>query len=280
MIRYIDRAAGEIREEKVYGVKALRFLCRYPLFMHLIAKTSLVSALWGGWQKLPWTRSKIAPFIAEYDIDPSEFATQHFSSFNDFFCRKLKKEARPLDKEIVAPADGRYLVFPQIAKQFVVKGEEFSLENLVRDSERAAAYSDGSMVIARLCPSDYHRFHFPIDCTMGKPRKINGHLFSVNPLFPPRFAENKRVVTPLETEMGEILFIEVGATNVGTIHQTATAGRSYAKGSEKGYFSFGGSALILLFLPGKVEFAQDLVAASQQNLETLCRMGQYLCRKI
>jgi phosphatidylserine decarboxylase len=181
------------------------------------------------------------------------------------------------------PADARYLVFPDIEKAdgFWVKGKKFSLIELLQDKSLAERYKNGSMVISRLCPVDYHRFHFPCDCTPKESQLINGPLFSVNPIALKRnieiLSENKRVLTELNTtNFGNVLYIEVGATYVGSIVQTYIPGQSYAKGDEKGYFSFGGSCLILLFEPGKIVFDQDLINASLEKVEVRGLLGQSL----
>ena len=134
-------------------------------------------------------------------------------------------------------------------------------------------------MVARLAPPDYHRFHFPITCIPGPPHPIDGPLFSVHPIALAKhwgiLAENKRVVTSLLSEQfGKVLFIEVGATNVGTIHQTHLPNIEQQKGVEKGYFSFGGSCILLLFAKGRFCLDADLKKASLQGLEVRCLMGQ------
>src|SRR5262249_52241525 len=106
-----------------------------------------------------------------------------------------------------------------------------------------------------------------------------GNLYSVNPAAIKKnidiFAENKRTLCILDSpDFGKVLFMEVGATCVGTIHETYTPGKWTPKGSEKGYFSFGGSSLILFFQPGKIQFDADLLAASAKHIEIKCLMGQ------
>ncbi|MES2199982.1 MAG: phosphatidylserine decarboxylase, partial [Chlamydiota bacterium] len=123
--------------------------------------------------------------------------------------------------------------------------------------------------------------HFPCSCTPSKSFLINGPLYSVNPLALRKrieiLAQNKREITILGTEcFGKVLFIEVGATCVGAIHQTYTPEKLHEKGAEKGYFSFGGSSLVLLFEPGAIVFDQDLVEASKEGIEVLGLMGQTL----
>lgn len=297
-IYYRDRMTGQICQEKVYGGKALRFFygthwyCRwigYPL-AKLLAKLPVISALCGWWQRRFWTKKKIGPFVTRFGVDIHEFATPlaSFRSFNDFFIRRLTPSARPIcpEKDVaIMPADGRFLCYPRIncADGFIVKGKFFTLEKLLADSYLAERYHQGAMLIARLCPSDYHRFHFPCDALAGQARMINGALWSVNPWALQRnieiFTQNKRMLTTLATSrFGQILYLEVGATAVGSIHQSFQPHSYCTKGAEKGYFSFGGSTLVLLFEPGSIEFSADLVQASSEGVELLCLMGQPLGR--
>lgn len=293
-IVYIDRVTGKREVENIYGAAALKFiygkdwiskLLGVPL-LHIFVKNPLFSAFYGYWQKHPSSRKKIAPFIEKFQIDPSEFldSVDSFPTFNDFFIRKLKPEVRPIvtDETVaVIPADGRYRAYQNInqTEGFVVKGEKFGLNDLLCDENLAARYAGGAMVMARLCPTDYHRFHFPCSCVPGPTRGINGWLYSVNPIAVKQnihiFTKNKRTICELQTaQFGTILFLEIGATNVGSIHQTYTPFQTYGKGEEKGYFSFGASSLILLFEPGRIQLDSDLLMATQQNLEVKCLLGQ------
>ncbi|QZA59370.1 phosphatidylserine decarboxylase [Candidatus Rhabdochlamydia porcellionis] len=295
-IIYLDRLTKKKKQEKVYGKFFIdllykdTFLSRILSFfiLPLIAKLSFFSRLYGFFQKSSISRCKIIPFIKKFEVDTSEFLepVSHFHSFNDFFIRRLKPEARPINQEesrAILPTDARYLVFPDIREfpHFFVKGEKFSLKELLKNEELVDKYKTGSMVIARLCPVDYHRFHFPCRATPGKPRLINGALFSVNPVALKRnikiLSENKRMITMLATTyFGNVLYLEVGATHVGSIHQTFLADKMYEKGDEKGYFSFGGSCLILLFEPNRIYFDQDLLKSSAQSQEVRGLMGQSL----
>ncbi len=294
--RYIDRRTGQEITEKVYGKFYIDLLygtswfskLLSSLLLPLFAHVNFLSRLYGAVQKSRFSKKKIQPFIEKFHVDSSDFLdpVDSFQSFNDFFIRKLKTNVRPLasgDNIAILPADGRYLVYENIEKTdgFFVKGKKFSLKTLLQSSDLAQKYAQGAMAIARLAPVDYHRFHFPISCLPENPQLINGPLFSVNPAALKKhaeiLAENKRVITPLKTKnFGTVLFIEVGATYVGSIHQTFTPLQPQAKGDEKGYFSFGGSSLILLFEPGRIQFDQDLIAASSRRLEILGRMGQSL----
>lgn len=288
MIQYIDRQTGQKKEEQVYGQKALNLLYGHDLLskilgaplLYLLSRFPFFSRFYGWWQKQPWTKQKIKPFIQNFEIDPSEFTTTDFRSFNDFFIRTLKPSARPLSQSpALIPADGRYWFYQNIDQtdHFIVKGQKFHLSTLLN----APTESYQTMVIARLCPTDYHRFHFPCDCTPGETRLINGPLYSVNPIAIRQnlsiLTENKRCVTPLQTShFGTVQYIEIGATCVGSINQTFIPNKPYKKGDEKGYFAFGGSALILLFEAGRLTLDPDLIQATRQGYEMRCLMGQPL----
>lgn len=298
IIRYIDRQTQKEETEKVYGQKLIEVFYGKGILptvfsftlLPLIARFSLLSQFYGYLQKRPASKKKIRPFIETFQVDFSEFQDEinSFESFNDFFIRKLKPSCRPIaggHDVAILPADGRYLVFQNIQKSdgFFIKNKTFCLNSLLKDEALAKSYESGAMVIARLCPTDYHRFHFPTNCTPETPQLINGHLFSVNPMALKKniniLTENKRIITQLLTKnFGTILFIEIGATAVGTIHQTFTPFEHYSKGDEKGFFSFGGSCIILLFEPSRIEFDQDLIEASHRRLETKACFGQSLGR--
>lgn len=285
-IVYIDRKTDQKRIEKVYGHRALSLLYGNGFFfskliLPLLAHIPFFSRFYGYLQKRSASAKKIAPFIAAYGVDTTEFAETEFDSFNAFFTRKLKADKRPIHPDprtLIMPADGRYLVYPRF-DQFVVKGQEFSLTRFLGSAALAHRYCEGSMAIIRLCPTDYHRFHFPCDGTPSKATLINGPLYSVNPIALRRrisiLAENKRMITEIATDrFGTILYIEVGATSVGSIRQTYMANAPAHKGDEKGFFEFGGSCIVLLFEKGRIAFDQDLIANTQQGFETLAHFGE------
>lgn len=286
-IQSIDRRTKQLKIERVSAGKHLSYLYGegvFPFFLrHLLARIPFFSVLVGYLQKRPQSRKKIAPFICEHEINASEFLTCDFASFNDFFIRKLKPACRPIDpdpKKLTLPADGRYLAYQDISRVdgFFVKGKKFSLDAFLDSPALARRYQEGSMLIARLCPSDYHRFHFPCDGVPSIARPIAGHLYSVNPIAlrkrPSILAENKRMITEIDSKhFGTILYVEVGATFVGTIHQTYTPSLMAQKGEEKGYFSFGGSCLVLLFEKGRVAIDADLLENTSLGKETYAQFG-------
>ena len=292
-VRYIDRRDGELKTEAIYGERPLRWAYGNPLgrlAQWLLIRRWIVSAWYGRRMDTLSSSLKIKPFIEQYGLDEGEFAesVDDYNSFNEFFYRKLKPDARPIDAandSVVFPADGRHLAFADITAEsnFFVKGQSFDLAIFLGDADLAKRYEGGSMILSRLCPVDYHRFHFPCEGNPCPPRFINGWLYSVNPIAlvtrPSIFWENKRVVTAIESpSLGQVQFVDIGATMVGSIRQTYTPGETVAKGEEKGYFAFGGSSVAVLFEKGRVEFDADLLENTVNGFETYARVSERMGR--
>jgi phosphatidylserine decarboxylase len=258
------------------------------LALWLVIRRALLSRYWGWRMSKRDSARRVLPFIVEFDLDVDEFAKKPYSykHFNDFFYRELKPEARPIapgERVATLPADGRHLAFPnfEATDGFYAKGQKFNLAAFLGDAALAAEFAGGAMLISRLCPVDYHRFHFPVAGTPGESRLINGWLYSVSPIALRRnlayLWENKRVVTVIESPaFGRVAMVEIGATMVGSITQAFVPGRAVAKGEEKGWFKFGGSCVITLFRLGRIQFDADLVEQSAQGLETYAKMGDRL----
>ncbi|KAK9367025.1 phosphatidylserine decarboxylase-domain-containing protein [Lipomyces kononenkoae] len=231
----------------------------------------------------------IKPFIEFYQIDLSEILEplDEFKTFNQFFFRKLKPDSRPCaapsqPKIATSPADCRTVVFDSIDKatQIWVKGREFSLERLFGAAypEEVENFVGGAMGIFRLAPQDYHRFHIPVDGVLGRPKLIEGAYYTVNPMAIRSaldvYGENVRVLVPIDSdEFGRVMIVCVGAMMVGSTVITAKEGQRVSRTDELGYFQFGGSTLLLLFQPGKLEFDSDLISNSKDSVETLIRVG-------
>ena len=283
-ITYYNRSSGQIDTEQVYGEGFLKWAYGNPLgklALHAFVKRPFFSKWYGRKMDNPTTKSKVQPFIQDYGMNVDDFLepAESYQTFNEFFYRKLKPAARPIaDSAIVFPADGRHLGFENAEDVggVFIKGQSWDLEKLIDDPALYQRFKGGSLVLSRLCPVDYHRFHFPAAGVPSETTIINGPLFSVSPIALRQnlgyMWQNKRTRTLLETpDHGTILIMEIGATCVGSIHQTYTAGKPVEKGEEKGYFAFGGSSTITIFEPAKVTLASDLLehSAQQQELYTL-----------
>ncbi|KAF3435181.1 hypothetical protein FNV43_RR22268 [Rhamnella rubrinervis] len=214
---------------------------------------------------------------------------EHFKTFNEFFVRELKPGARPIaymddDSVAVCAADCRLTAFKSVddSLRFWIKGRKFSIQGLLGQETCSNAFIGGTLVIFRLAPQDYHRFHAPVTGTMEKFINIPGCLYTVNPIavnskYCNVFTENKRVVTVISTaEFGKVAFVAIGATMVGSITFSKEEGDHVKKGDELGYFSFGGSTVICVFEKDSIEIDEDLLANSARSLETLVSVGMKL----
>ncbi|THX25965.1 hypothetical protein D6D10_09817 [Aureobasidium pullulans] len=291
-----DRITGQINEERmsVYVRLGIRLLYKGLKSRDMEKKRirKLLRSLsfkQGRKYDDPASASQIPGFINFHQLDMSEvlLQTSDFKSFNEFFYRKLKPDARPCSAAdrpeiVVSPADCRSVVFNQIteAQRIWVKGREFSVERLLGNAypEDAKRYVGGAMGIFRLAPQDYHRFHIPVDGTMLEPKLIDGEYYTVNPMAIRSaldvYGENVRVVVPIDSpKHGRVMVICVGAMMVGSTVITRKTGEQVKRAEELGYFKFGGSTLLLLFEPGKMLFDDDLVDNSNGALETLVRVG-------
>ncbi len=292
-IRYFNRHTGVLETEQVYGEGFLRWSYGNPLgaiSLNAFVKRPFFSAWYGRRMSTPESAARVAPFIAQYGLNPADFADapESYRSFNEFFFRKLKPAARPVDADeasVVFPADGRHLGFQNASEieGVFVKGQKFDLPALLGDAALAENYADGALILSRLCPVDYHRFHFPVAGVPGPTRLIPGPLFSVNPIaLRQQLAylwTNKRTLTKLKTErFGTVICMEIGATCVGTIQQTYSPRHPVEKGEEKGFFAFGGSSTITLFESGTIRLDADLLENSAKQIELYARIGSPMGR--
>lgn len=269
---------------------------------HLLPKKGLTElAGWGASRRGGWlTKLVIDIFVWFYKVDMAEARkpdTGSYRTFNDFFVRPLKDNARPIDTDadlIVLPADGAISQLGHIEGNqiFQAKGHTYSLEALLAGNEQmASAFRDGEFVTTYLAPRDYHRVHMPCNGILREMIYVPGDLYSVNPLtarnIPNLFARNERVICYFETDSGPMVQILVGATIVGSIETTwagtITPPREgvikrwhypsaesegavvLLKGQEMGRFKLG-STVINLFAAGRVKLAESLEAESKTRL--------------
>ncbi|KIY45019.1 hypothetical protein FISHEDRAFT_67255 [Fistulina hepatica ATCC 64428] len=244
----------------------------------------------------PSSRFAIPSFVKTWSIETDELLDpelDHYGCFNEFFYRRLKPGARPIDLPqdgICSVADCRLTVYENmsLAREFWVKGRNFtipSLLNVSEDSPVARDFEDGSVAIFRLAPSDYHRFHSPIYCTVGNIHHVDGEYFTVNPQAVTQkgldiLTANIRSVLYLRDAYRgcPIAFVAVGALLVGSIKWTtgAKTGASVKRGDELGYFAYGGSTVVAVFPKDFVKYDDDLVENSKIPMETLVKAGVVL----
>lgn len=290
-IQIWNRYTGREEAERVYGDWAVRMLYGNAAgfgFADSVLARPWFSRVYGGLQSSRASRRKIAPFIRDFEVAMNEFEERDYSSFNEFFIRKFRPGMRPFVAEagrMPAFAEARYLAFEALDEEalFPVKGIHLSAQAVLGADVEAGFFRGGPMMIARLCPVDYHRFHYPDAGQTLATARSGDRLHSVNPVALARsgtiFARNERVISVLQTEnFGRLAYVEVGALCVGKIVQTHDASQPFVRGGEKGYFLFGGSTVLLFGEPGRWKPDDDLLRNTRNRIETFVKLGDGVAR--
>ncbi|KAF9029454.1 hypothetical protein BDZ89DRAFT_1101522 [Hymenopellis radicata] len=289
-----DRISGGLEEEKmaVYVRLGIRLLYKGTSRMEGGAARKLLKSLsikQGVKYDAPESAAGIPAFIEFHGLKVDDILDplDSFKTFNEFFYRKLKPSARPIEQpenpfRLVSAADCRLMVFESVseATRLWIKGRDFTVAKLLGDVYKAEAprYDGGAVAIFRLAPQDYHRFHSAVDGRIGKMEYISGEYYTVNPQAIRTqldvYGENARKIVPIDSpQFGKVMAVCVGAMMVGTIKTTVDDGEDVRRGQEFGYFAFGGSTIVMLFEPGKVVWDEDLLINGRASLETLVRVG-------
>lgn len=294
MIKIYNRNTKKYDVENVAGGNYIKWCYESPVgkgLTELLVKKKLFSKVYGIYCDTKLSKKKVSGFIKNFDIDMSicKNDINDFRSFNDFFIRELNENARPIDKDkgtLISPGDGRLFVYNNISINDLVQIKDitYSLAELIQDNDIASEYEGGVCLVLRLCPTDYHRFHFVDYGTCEKTHFIPGNYYSVNPTALERVAklycQNKREWCVFHSEnFGDIIHVEVGATCVGSIIQSYKANTPISKGDEKGYFKFGGSTTILFFKPNTIIVDEDILTQSSLGFETKVNMGETIGKK-
>lgn len=228
----------------------------------------------------------VGPFIRRNRISMADFEERKFTSFNDFFTRRLKPGRRPVDREachLIAPCDSKLTVYPiEPDSRFWVKGTEYTLGGLLQNEVLARNFLGGTLLLFRLTVGDYHRYAYPDDGFIGQSVRIQGVYHTVNPAAASRYPiyrENTREYALLKSEnFGTILQMEVGAAMVGRI-VNGPGERQVVRGEEKGRFEFGGSTVILLLQKDAAALDADIVQNTREDVETVVQLGQRIGEK-
>ena len=269
---------------------------------HMIPQHLLSKMMWKLTRcEYKWLLKLILPFfIRQFKVNMEEAKNsdwKSYSSFNTFFTRELKEEAREIcsdKKSIASPVDGAVSQLGEINDDliFQAKGHAYSLTQLLGDREDLGKkFKNGEFNTIYLSPKDYHRIHMPIDGTLKEMIHVPGELFSVNPTtvenVPALFARNERVICLFDTDAGPMAMILVGAIFVGSIetvwHGEVTPPtakeirnwlyedeeKSFIKGEEMGRFNMG-STVILLHAKNKMKWTNELKA------EDAVRLGEVI----
>lgn len=244
-------------------------------------------------------RAIIRSFAKAYGITLDDYERESlnaYDSFNDFFTRELKNDARQLDTTengILSPADGVISQLGGIDKQKLLqaKGRYYEIGQLLADRDDGNDFIDGSFATVYLAPSNYHRVHMPFDGTLVQTRYVPGSLFSVNTVtaanIPDLFARNERLVCLFDTDFGRAAVVMVGAMIVAGIETVATGkierspniqqqshNLSLNKGDELGRFYLGSTAIVVLPKAAKTTWQTDLSAGSSVQMGQLLGIHQ------
>lgn len=294
-IKYFNRSKQAIETELVYGDSAIKFVYDNPfgkLFSSIVASRP-VSQLYGSYQDWPVSKNKVPPFVEKFDIDLSVYKAgsltsvkkeNSYKTFNEFFIREFEDGQRKfVDDKNKMPAfsEARYFGHEEVKDdvKLPVKGQFLRASDLLGGSKWSETFAEGPLLIARLCPVDYHRYHYPLSGKTLDSFPISGQYHSVNPLAlkakPEILIVNERRASILETQdFGKLAYIEVGAAMVGKIVQSHDEETQHKQGDEKGYFLFGGSTVILLGEKGKWAPSCDIMENTQAGIETYLHLGE------
>ena len=289
MIKLYNRKTKTYETELVAGESYLNWIYSSPLGMkvlELFIKKKMTSRISGYYCDRALSKAKISKFVNEFKIDMNlfEIPEKGFKNFNEFFYRKLKKDRIHIasdEADFISPCDGRILAYEAIDINMLIqiKGITYSLAELIGQDSINLNYAEGTCLIVRLSPENYHRFHFVDQGTCSPTTKIKGFYYSVNPTSINRinklFCSNKREWSVLNSaNFGEILYVEVGATFVGSIIQTYNHHGRVNKGDEKGYFKFGGSTVILFLKKDVLKIDKDIIEQTKKGIECRVSMGE------
>lgn len=247
----------------------------------------------------PVTRASVRLFARRYgiDLDEAELPIDEYRTIGELFTRRLKPGLRPVDRRpgvAVSPADGRISNAGRIESGRLIqaKGRSYSVADLLRDRHDGERFANGSWVTVYLSPTDYHRVHHPVEGRITGARYVPGHLWPVNAAAVSRvddlFCVNERVITYVDSPIGEVASVMVGATSVGymtmaydnelvanrglpAVDKRYAEGLPIARGDELGMFRLGSTVVVL--------FADPAVQPEPLVEDQRIRMGEAIARR-
>jgi phosphatidylserine decarboxylase len=287
-VQVYDRNQRAVYDEPQYGEKRLQFLYETTpgrLLLQAVFTRRWYSSLNAIRDKSPYSVKKIQPLVNRFGIDMSDYLEQTYASYDSFITRKIDPAKRPIASNqdtLIAVADSRLLAYSVTNNgRISVKHSSYTITELLRDPDLATSYNEGTCLVFRLATDDYHHYCFADDGEVIRTCTIAGVLHSVQPISSRRYkalSENHREYSVIETtNFSTVVAIEVGALLVGKIHNYNVA--SCRRGQEKGYFSLGGSTILLLLRPDIVKIDSDVMEYSRQQIETKVRLGEKVGEK-
>lgn len=226
------------------------------------------------------SKHRIKKFIDKNDINIYEYDDKNYTSYNDFFTRKVISTKRPINARsdiLISPCDSKLLAY-KITDDLClnIKNSYYSINTII-DNDIIDEYRDGLALVFRLSTDNYHRYCYIDNGSKEKNNHINGVYHTVQPISLKHYnfyKTNSREWTILNTNnFGKVIQIEIGALCIGRIKNNHEI-YIFKKGEEKGYFEFGGSTIVLLFKKNTIKLDDDIVNNSQENIETIVKYGQ------
>ncbi len=264
---------------KMYGKKSGRAVIR-------VLAARPVTGACRVFMNSPLSKPMIKRFVRKNQIDMSAYMPCKYRSYNAFFMRQIKPDQREISPDpnsLISPCDSKVSAYPiETNTHFTIKHTPYTVASLLRDEELAKKFAGGYCVVLRLTVDNYHRYAYAVSGTKSEQRYIKGIFHTVNPIandYVPIYKENCREFCVIESEhFGTVVQMEVGALMVGRIVNYQQDSCEVVRGTEKGRFEFGGSTVVLLLEPGRVEISKDLLENTREGYETLVRMGEVIGR--
>lgn len=246
-----------------------------------------ISRITGKFAKSKLSRGMIPRFAKLYkiNVEEAEKGLAEYQTLNEFFTRRLKEHARTVDEQahtIVSPVDAVITGIGKINQgaPFTVKGQQYTLAELLDCEDKAKEYANGHFVVLYLSPTDYHRIHVPLAGQIIDHKHCPGKVYPVNDFglknMKRVLSRNERMISYIKQDETEVAVIKVGAMNVASIQMSdrldthaGLINTKVKKGDELAYFEFG-STVVLLVNQQEFKFRADLTEGSK------IRMGEVL----
>ncbi|MCS7458900.1 archaetidylserine decarboxylase [Paenibacillus doosanensis] len=247
----------------------------FRLLTELSSRKS-ISRLTGAFAKSRASRGLIPRFAKIYGIPMQDAEKQwtEYASLNDFFTRRLRQGLRPVntaEHTLVSPVDAAITGMGPISEGLIVnvKGQDYTVEELLNHSPRTVNYKNGFYFVLYLSPTDYHRIHTPVDGVIIEKEHVPGKVYPVNEFGLRQMrrvlSRNERLITYMDHEGGEIAVVKVGAMNVSSIKYVSPLPDRLSRGDELAYFEFG-STVVLLMETNTFKSRDDLKVGSKVKM--------------
>lgn len=281
-MRYISRERNSDVDIITESSKALNFFYNTMvgrLFLKLII-TKPFSNLVALFMNSGLSKFMIKRFINKNDINMFEYDDRKYTSYNDFFTRRVISYKRPINASkdvLISPCDSKLIAY-KITEDLTLKIKNgcYSINSLI-DKDILNDYIGGDALVFRLSTDNYHRYCYIDGGSKGKNYKIDGVLHTVQPICLNHYNfynMNSREWTLLNTNnFGKVIQCEIGALCIGKI-RNAHETHIFKKGEEKGFFEFGGSTIVLLFKKNTIKLDEDIYNNSKENIETIVKYGE------